>query len=231
MKRILSIAVLAVLTACSSTKQVQAPTDNYQQRAEAERTYQTQAAQTAVSKAPEWMGKLPKSKDAVYENGTAASVDFAMADMMAKTIAYTKICIAAGGTVRQQTKMYGTQDGMSMEMAVRSMCKDVDITGVETVEMVHVAEGNRVRTYALVALPIGDANTMRKEADARKDRQTEGERKERAFKELDGQVDVKTQETKPETITLMNVDNEEYKRKRDEALQKPGAVIGQTTVR
>jgi hypothetical protein len=41
----------------------------------------------------------------------------------------------------------------------------------------------------------------------------------------------KAPETKVESITLLNVDNEEYKRKRDEALQKPNAVIGQTTLR
>ena len=229
MKRLLSIAAVIALTACGSTKT--ANVDNYQQRGDAERTAQIQAAQQAVAKAPDWMSKLPKSRDAVYENGTASSTDFAMADMMAKTIAYTKICTAAGGTVRQQTKMYGTQDSVSMEMTVRSMCKDVDITGVETVEMVHVAEGNKVRTYALVALPIGDANTMRKEADSRRDRLTEGERKEKAFKELDAKVDPENKPAASSGITLLNVDSEEYKARRDAALQKPNAVIGQTTLR
>jgi len=32
-------------------------------------------------------------------------------------------------------------------------------------------------------------------------------------------------------IKLLDVDNAEYKQKRDEALAKPGAVIGQTVVR
>jgi hypothetical protein len=34
-----------------------------------------------------------------------------------------------------------------------------------------------------------------------------------------------------ESIQLLDVDNEEYRRRRDEALQKPGAVIGHITVR
>lgn len=239
MKRLLTIAAVALLTACSSTKpDTMASADPYGNRAAQERAAQAQAATQAVTQAPDWMSKLPKSTNAVYENGTAVSVDFAMADMMAKTIAYTKICVAAGGRVRSQTKMFGTQDGMTMEMAVRSICPDVDITGVETVEMRHVAEGARVRTYVLVALPIGDANTMRKEADSRRDRLTEGERKEKAFKELDDKVDGKSQSSadpdKPAVtggITLMNVDNKEYIQRRDAALQKEGAVIGQTTVR
>jgi len=229
MKRFICVAVAVLLTACGSTK----PADQYAQRAEAERTYQAQSAQQAITTAPEWMSKLPKSTNAVYENGTATSIDFAMADMMAKTIAYTKICVAAGGRVRSQTKMFGTENGTSMEMTVRSICPDVDITGVETVEMRHVAEGNKIRTYVLVALPIGDANTMRKESDARRDRVSEAERKERAFKELDEKVEGRptTAEPKAEGITLMPVDNAEYKAKRDAALQKEGAVIGQTTVR
>jgi hypothetical protein len=157
-----------------------------------------------------------------------------MADMMAKTIAYAKICIAAGGTVRQQTKMFGTENGMNMEMAVRSMCKDVDITGVETVEMKHVTEFGKIRSYALVALPIGNANTMRQAQDARLEKEGMKRTAKEAFKELDGIVDSKPAEavrSEPQTINLLPVDNEEYKRKRDEALQKPGAVIGQTTVR
>jgi hypothetical protein len=32
-------------------------------------------------------------------------------------------------------------------------------------------------------------------------------------------------------ITLLDVDNAEYKQRRDAALQKPGAVVGQTVVR
>ena len=34
-----------------------------------------------------------------------------------------------------------------------------------------------------------------------------------------------------QSLQLLDVDNEEYKRRRAEALQKPGAVVGQITVR
>jgi hypothetical protein len=54
----------------------------------------------------------------------------------------------------------------------------VDITGVETVEMKHVAEGNRIRTYVLVALPMGSKNLMKSTKDVQN---KSGE----AFKELD----------------------------------------------
>jgi hypothetical protein len=111
------------------------------------------------------MSKIPKSANAVYESATATSSDMAMADMKAKAIAYAKICTAAGGKVRSQTKVFmqdnGTTSTEMSEMAIRSICPDIDITGVETVEMKHVADGNRIRTYVLVALPIGNANTMK----------------------------------------------------------------------
>jgi len=165
-------------------------------------------------------------------------------------MAYAKICTAAGGKVRSQVKMFRADSGDTStdqsEMALRSMCPDVDITGVETVEMKHVSEGNRIRTYVLVALPIGDKNVLKSAKDA-------AARAPEAFKELDNM----TQEQKkspavadpspvsnkqPETISVVNpdgttqniglvqVDNEEYKARRAEALKKPGAVIGQYTL-
>jgi hypothetical protein len=158
-------------------------------------------------------------------------------------MAYAKICTAAGGKVRSQVKMFRSDSGDSStdqsEMALRSMCPDVDITGVETVEMKHVSEGNRIRTYVLVALPIGDKNVMKSAKDA-------AARAPEAFRELDDvtkeQNRAPATDKKSETISvvgpdgttqnigLVQVDNEEYKARRAEALKKPGAVIGQYTV-
>jgi hypothetical protein len=168
-----------------------------------------------------------------------------MADMKAKTIAYAKICTSAGGKVRSQTKVYSADDGTntteSSEMAIRSICPDVNISGVETVEMKHVAEGNRIRTYVLVALS----------ADARKNQDVKRSAKE-AFKELDeitgnkpvgtdaaptpvttqkgDSVGVVNTDGTSSSLNLLPVDNAAYKARRDAALQKPGAVIGQTSV-
>ena len=186
--------------------------------------------QNAVINSPEWMSKLPKSANAIYENGTATSSDFGMADMKAKTMAYAKICTSAGGKVRSQMKMFKSDTGESSmestELAVRSMCADVDITGVETVEMRHVSEGNRIRTYVLIALPIGGSNVLKTNKDAVK-------RAPDAFKELDEQVEPKStvKNVDVSELKLLDVQNPEYKAKRAEALEKPNAVIGQTTIR
>jgi hypothetical protein len=201
---------------------------------------------SAISQAPEWMSKLPKASGYIFENGTATSGDFGFADMKAKAMAYAKICTAAGGKIRQQTKIYRADSGDvsvdQSELAIRSMCADIDITGVETVEMKHVSEGNRIRTYVLVTLPLGDKNVLKSTKDAQA-------RAPEAFKELDEvttgkkpvdvtpvapqkgtEVSVKQPDGTTSTLNLMPVDNAEYKARRADAIQKPGAVIGQVSV-
>ena len=170
------IGVVTLITACGSPQ--------VSQNVQTELDYRQQAkvATQAINEAPIWMSKLPKETGVIYENGTAISSDFSMADLKAKTMAYVKICTGAGGKVRSQMKMYrADNDAASVEqseLTVRSLCPDVDITGVETVEMKHVAEGNRIRTYVLVALPMGSKNIMKSTKDVQN---KSGE----AFKELD----------------------------------------------
>jgi hypothetical protein len=173
----LSSALGMLMTACGSN-----PVQQAQNQQQDEYRAQARVAKQAVSEAPEWMYKLPKESGVIYENGTAISSDFSMADLKAKTMAYVKICTGAGGKVRSQMKMYrADNDAVSVEnseLTVRSLCPDVDITGVETVEMKHVAEGNRIRTYVLVALPLGSKNVAK---SAKEIQNRSGD----AFKELD----------------------------------------------
>jgi len=235
------VAVAGLLSACGTTGQY-SKNDAYANPQTASNM------KSAISEAPEWMSKLPKSANAVYENGTATSGDFGMADLKAKTIAYSKICTAAGGKVRSQTKVFmsdnGTTSTEQSETAIRSICADIDITGVETVEMKHVAEGNRIRTYVLVALPMGGANVMKSSKETMRN-------SKEAFRELDeitGNKPVGESEVAPVavqkgpevsvvrpdgtsgTLNLMPVENAEYKARREEALKKPGAVVGQVTI-
>jgi len=207
---------------------------------------QTAQMKSAIEQAPVWMSKLPKAPGYIFENGTATSSDFGFADIKAKAMAYSKICTAAGGKIRQQTKIFKSDSGDvgvdQSELAIRSMCADVDITGVETVEMKHVSEGNRIRTYVLVTLPLGDKNVLKSTKDAQA-------RAPEAFKELDevtgakkpvevtpvtpqrgNEVSVVQPNGASSTLNLMPVENAEYKARRDEALKKPGAVVGQVSV-
>jgi hypothetical protein len=239
-KLAIAVAVAGVLTACGTSG------TNYSAMYSGQDSVKTAQMSSAVSQAPVWMSKLPKAPGYIFENGTATSSDFGFADIKAKTMAYAKICTAAGGKIRQQTKIFKSDSGDvgvdQSEMAIRSMCADVDITGVETVEMKHVSEGNRIRTYVLVTLPLGDKNVLKSTKDAQA-------RAPEAFKELDeitsGKKPVevtpvtpaKGQEVsvvKPDgttsTLNLLPVENEEYKARRAETIKKPGAVVGQVTI-
>jgi hypothetical protein len=181
-----------LLAACGTSS----PTQQSKTQSQEEYKQQARIASLAISEAPSWMTKLPKETGIIYENGTAVSSDFAMADLKAKTIAYTKICTGAGGKVRSQMKMYRVDnEGASVEQSeliARSICPDVDITGVETVEMKHVAEGNRIRTYVLVALPMGSKNVMKSTKDIQN-------RSADAFKELDSITKEQAKPTAPAT--------------------------------
>ena len=180
-----------LLAACGTN-----PVEQSKSNAQEEYKQQAKIASQAITQAPAWMTKLPKETGIIYENGTAVSSDFAMADLKAKTIAYTKICTGAGGKVRSQMKMYrADNEGASVEQSeliARSICPDVDITGVETVEMKHVAEGNRIRTYVLVALPMGSKNVMKSTKDIQN-------RSADAFKELDSITKEQAKPSSPAT--------------------------------
>jgi hypothetical protein len=176
------LPIVAALTACGTS-------DPYQKRAEQEYERKERLAERVIDKAPKWMTELPVSKSAVYEAGTAVSSDFSMADQKAKADAYGKICMTAGGTASQRTKIYRTDSEVTStefsEMALRSSCRDVDLTGVEVKELKRINEGGR--TYVLVALPTGDANVLKRAKEANRQREIAAGRAPEAFKELDKQ--------------------------------------------
>ena len=188
MKRVLSIAAVAMLmTACSSTK-----TDPYEQRVAAMREQNAQVVKQTISEAPEWMTKLPKSDSAVYASGTAISGDFNMAKDIAETNAMRSICMAAGGTVRSQTKVFrvdteSTSNAVNTT-AIKSMCPDVDVTGAEIKDIKIIESTGRFRAYVLVALPMGEANIIARTKERDRAARAAMGRADREFKELDATV-------------------------------------------
>jgi len=186
MNYFITLVLVATLAACSST-----PKEDYEKRAYQERQRQEKAVESSISNAPKWMTEAPTSTNAVFAAGSATSSDMSMADWKAKMFAYGKICIAAGGRVSQQGKMF-MQDSSetsieSSELAIKTMCPSVDITGTEVREIKRVAEGTRYRTYVLVALPTGDANLLQKRKDTIEAARRAQIRSVEAFKELESQ--------------------------------------------
>lgn len=199
MKKVLAILPLLAIVACSATKPapvpapiVQAPalpTEQYDNRAAVMQIDRESQVNKSISQAPDWMSKLPSSNNAVYANGSAVSTDMSMADYKAKLFAFGKICMAAGGKVDQQSKIFMQDTSAAStefsELAIKSMCPSVDITGVEIKEVKRIAEGNRFRTYVLVALPTGDANALQRRKDQLKLNNRAEQRSGEAFKEMD----------------------------------------------
>jgi hypothetical protein len=186
-KTAFALAVTALLlSACGSTKDV------YQQRAEAIQERQERAVDRVIDQAPKWMAELPKSTDAVYASGTAASGDYNMAMGIARTNAYEAICMAAGGQVTSQTKVFRTDtESVSSAFnttAIKSMCPYVDITGVEVKETKMVRENGRFRSYVLVALPMGQANVLARTKDNNRLINRAMTQRDQEFRELDART-------------------------------------------
>lgn len=181
-KFLVLVPVVAVLAACGTTEKFEKRTEQITER-------QEKYVERAIDKAPKWMTQLPESNAAVYANGSAVSRDFSMADEKAKLVALGKICTAAGGEVDKQSKMFlsDTEDTSveRSESAIRSMCRGVDVSGTEIIEVKRIAEGPRFRSYVLVSLPLGEANQLAIRNDRRKAAAGTKARSDRAFDEID----------------------------------------------
>jgi len=195
MKKVFAILPLIALVACGSTKPAPVstapvlPTEQYDNRVAVNQIDREAQVNKSIAQSPKWMTDLPTSNNAVYANGSAVSSDMSMADYKAKLFAFGKICMAAGGKVNQQAKVYMQDTAEASteisELAIKSMCPSVDITGVEIKEVKRIAEGSRYRTYVLVALPTGDANALQKRKDQLRLKDRAEQRSTDAFKEMD----------------------------------------------
>ena len=194
MKKVFAILPLVALVACGSTKTPVStapalPTETYDNRVAVVQIDREAQVNKSIAQAPKWMTDLPVSNSAVYANGSAVSTDMGMADYKAKLFAFGKICMAAGGKVDQQSKVFmqdtAEANHETSELAIRSMCPSVDITGVEIKEVKRIAEGGRFRSYVLVALPTGEANALQKRKDQLRLKDRAEQRSTDTFKEMD----------------------------------------------
>ena len=134
-----------------------------------------------------------------------------------------------------------------------------ELSGAQRVDSQVTHDGQNYKVYVLLRLPTGAANTMQTRRDqtrlqreaeirgraAERDMDTSETRDARIEQEntrsLERSLEPQSRVTPvivPETvkttqgeIKLLDVDNAEYRQKRAEALAKPNAVVGQTTLR
>ena len=245
-KSLVVLGVTVMLTACGTTRTqtVTAPTQPVLVATPV--NVQEVSAKRTIDAIPDWFIEVPKVDGVIHSVGDGVSSSLAGALSNARANAYEGICQSAGGTVRSQTKVYRQDtEASSTSMtttAIRNLCPDVDVTGASVERRKIIQDGNRFRAFVLVALPMGEKNVLARTKQADKIAERAAGGAEREFKELDELTEKsKSQNSVPQSqvtpvqidseLKLMDVDNAEYKARRDAALQKPGAVIGQTVLR
>jgi hypothetical protein len=70
-------------------------------------------------------------------------------------------------------------------MAIRSLCRGVDLSGAEVVEVKRISEGGRFRSYILVSLPLGEANQLSNRNAKRKADANSKSQADKAFEDMD----------------------------------------------
>jgi hypothetical protein len=235
---VIASALVALLTGCGAT--------NPLKKAEPEpsvtpsvKEAQTVAAPGKVDSPmtidiPPWYVKAPAPTDEYFfVTGTGVSTDLSMSRSKAMLDAQVQLADKLNGmidaVIRQSKKdSAGTVTNDFTSSAVRKRIIETSITGHTLEDSKIQAENRGYRTFVLVRYPIGDANRLMKEKLQRETQRRDND--ESVDKEL-GQTTATPVTVSKAPIQLLDVDNAEYKKRRDETLQKPGAVLGQATLR
>jgi len=135
-----------------------------------------------------------------------------------------------------------------------------ELIGAQRVDSQATFDGRYYKVYVLLRYPLSENNVLRKEREGARSKREADLRAERAHQELEQAQQSRQQReeqadrqlkqeigpraivptestvapvvvpTEQGNLKLLDVENEEYKKKRAEALQKPGAVVGHVTV-
>jgi len=229
-KVLLAVAVLS-LTACSSLK--------YNQSME----YQApKGSGSNVAGVPEWYFQTGKS-DALYGVATGSSTDMQFAVDKAMIGAKRELASNFSSHVSSLMKDFSAQAGdndsavlQDISRTTKLVINKVNLIGVQRTNFKVDKDGKSYNAYVQLRYSIDDSNKLLLDEIRRNQRLAHKLESSKAFQELEREVDGRPApvENKPavtgDTIQLLPVDNAEYKKRRDEALAKPGAVIGQITV-
>jgi len=212
-----------------------------------------------VPQAPSWFVNLPPdTADMTFAVGTATSTDEQMAYDKARMAAERKLVEQMYSRITTQTNSYRADRGNTTienyEQVTRKNARG-ELSGAQRVDSQATHDGQYYKVYVLLRLPTGANNTMQTRRDQSR-MQREAEIRGRAAEqsmdaneardskhEQDADSALERRLTPQSRVTpvivptasgevkLLDVDNAEYRQRRDETLAKPGAVIGQTTLR
>lgn len=235
MKKVLIAVAVLSLTACSSVK--------YNQAVE----YQAPKFGTSAPGIPDWYLEKDGGDGALYGVATETSTDLQFAVDKAMMSAKRELASNFSSHVSSLMKDYTSQAGVSNNSEVmqdisrttKLVINKVNLIGVQRTNFKVDREDKNYRVYVRLKYAVDDSNRILLDEIRRNQRLAHQLESSKAFRELERETGEKvsaepTQEKTanklPDTIQLLPVDNVEYKKKRDEALAKPGAVIGQVTV-
>jgi hypothetical protein len=196
--------------------------------------------------------------DMVFSVGTATSTDEQMAYDKARMAAERKLVEQMYSRISTQTNSFKADRGSATienyQQVTRKNARG-ELSGAQRVDSQATFDGQYYKVYVLLRLPMGANNVMqtkRDQARLQREAETRGRAAERdmdaneardarteqdADRELErkltpqSKVTPVTVPTASGEIKLLDVDNAEYRQKRAQALEKPGAVVGQTVLR
>ena len=254
MKKLLSVTLItsAILAGCSTTKpaetQISSPTPPVKETQVLAAPGKIEAPLTID--VPPWYIKAPASTDEyMFITGTGISSDLSMSRAKALLDAQHQLASKLSGVIdaatRQQRKdTAGTVNSDYTSITIRKNIIETSITGHHLEDSKVQAENRGYRTFVLVRYPVGDANKLLRQQEQKDSKKQDEDAMidKELGKSQSKVVSVVVPETKTAAaveskavpiseLKLMEVDNEEYKKRRAEALQKPGAVVGNVTYR
>lgn len=199
-KMLAMLAVISLVAACSSTKEV-ANKDNcpdYMPETRCER--QIQQVEKNADSVPDWMLEHPKSETAFYSTGTAVSSDLQLSIDKANLAAKRTLADRIGGELSSQLKEFVIEGGdlydsdvitLDIEQTTKNVVAQVTVAGYNPSKMEVYPLGRMYRTYVLLEYPIGGANDILVQ-QIRKNRLLYAHiRSSKSFTELEAEVDSK----------------------------------------
>lgn len=245
MKRLLGVlTVVALVTGCASNPMTKVE-QTQNTSVKAQNKFETDQPPAAKLSVPNWFIQPPEmTQQSIFSAGEATGNSLSMTMHKAMLDADAKLAFTMKSMIKSMAKSYRTENGKygaeNSELLIRKITNST-IVGHHQVDSHITQEGRQYRVFVLMRYPLGDANKLLQEHIATTMQQQNARNSKEALKELNEglrgddegvpQSQVKSVVVPDKTISLLDVNNEEYKKKRDEALQKPGAVIGQITVR
>ena len=212
-----ALASLIVLSGCSTFK------------ADPNKTVEVPA--NKLDNIPQWyLAKDPDDNKFIVVTATDTSKDMQFAIDKATINAKIQIAERLKTDVNSVTRESTLENGQTVEREIDRVSKVQVKQAIGFFKRENVAvfkEGDVYRAYVQFKIATEDAQRLTRPANT-------GKTRDDRFKNLDEEpapAPAVVSAVQPRGIELLPVENEEYKKRREEALQKPGAVIGQTTIR